>query len=296
MAWLPSLRAQRLLRRGVSPRCRTPGYSARRYAVRHAHRGRGAPRRAREPDRRSGFRGYAVDSQRTNAIRALAETCEHRLFLSATPHNGYSESFTALMEMIDGRRFKRGANLDERALRDIAVRRLKADLQEVKGFQTTGAQDAGLHPGRRTRSRSSRCSIAILAESARRNGRDRSGGIVAMLLKKRFLSSPWSFALTLRPVHRGRSRDRGLETDDEEQYYQEVLGSGQSDEEEGDTAHPEFTALRHSKRSDPLVAATSEDIESLISVGPEVREQAGRAADRADRVPGRHLPSRRHLE
>ena len=32
------------------------------------------------------------------------------------------------MEMIDGRRFKRGANLDERALRDIAVRRLKADL------------------------------------------------------------------------------------------------------------------------------------------------------------------------
>ena len=39
------------------------------------------------------------------------------------------------MEMIDGRRFKRGAILDERALRDIAVRRLKADLREVKDFQ-----------------------------------------------------------------------------------------------------------------------------------------------------------------
>ena len=69
------------------------------------------------------------------ATRALAEKCEHRLFLSATPHNGYSESFTALLEMIDGRRFKRGANLDERALRAIAVRRLKADLAKEKGFK-----------------------------------------------------------------------------------------------------------------------------------------------------------------
>jgi hypothetical protein len=38
----------------------------------------------------------------------------------------------------------------------------------------------------------------ILTGGARRNGRNRPGGIVAMLLKKRFLSSPWSFALTLR--------------------------------------------------------------------------------------------------
>ena len=92
----------------------------------------------------------------------------------------------------------------------------------------------------------------ILAESARRNGRDRSGGIVAMLLKKRFLSSPWSFALTLRQYTEAGAGPRPRAVDDEDQYYQEVLGSGQSDEEEGDAAHPEFTALRHSKRSDPL--------------------------------------------
>ena len=72
-----------------------------------------------------------------------------------------------------------------------------------------------------------------------------------MLLKKRFLSSPWSFALTLRQYTESDS-GRGLDADDDERYYQEVLGSGQSDEEEGDAAHPEFTALRHSKRSDPL--------------------------------------------
>lgn len=36
----------------------------------------------------SGSGKYAVDSQRTRAVKLLAPHCEHRLFLSATPHNG----------------------------------------------------------------------------------------------------------------------------------------------------------------------------------------------------------------
>ena len=86
------------------------------------------------PSAVGGGRGYAVDSQRTIATRALAERCEHRLFLSATPHNGYSESFTALLEMIDDRRFSRGATLDERRCEEVTVRRLKTELTD-KDFQ-----------------------------------------------------------------------------------------------------------------------------------------------------------------
>jgi hypothetical protein len=100
------------------------------------------------PTTAPGRRGYAVDSQRTTATKALADKCEHRLFLSATTHNGYSESFTALLEMIDGRRFSRGANLDERALREVAVRRLKTELpekdfrkRELKPIVFTPSQD-----------------------------------------------------------------------------------------------------------------------------------------------------------
>ena len=269
MAWLPSLRAQRLLR-DVFTEVQDTG-TARRYVfdiliVDEAHHVAPA-----SPTGVSGFRGYAVDSNRTTATRALAERCEHRLFLSATPHNGYSESFTALMEMIDGRRFKRGASLDERALRDIAVRRLKADLREVKDFQPRELKTLPFTPDDDEMEKFALLD-RVLTESARRNGRDRSGGIVAMLLKKRFLSSPWSFALTL-GQYTEADPGRGLETDDEEQYYQEVLGSGQSDEEEGDAAHPEFTALRHSKRSDPLSAATSEDIASLIAWGRKYENQ-----------------------
>ena len=100
MAWLPGMRAQRLLR-DVFADVRDTA-TARRFAfdvlvVDEAHHVAPAG-----PTGVGARRGYAVDSQRTIATRVLAEHCEHRLFLSATPHNGYSESFTALLEMIDG--------------------------------------------------------------------------------------------------------------------------------------------------------------------------------------------------
>ncbi len=92
-------------------------------------------------------RGYAVDTQRTVAVRQLADKCEHRLFLSATPHNGHPESFTALMEMIDPRRFSRGAILDSKALKEVTVRRLKSDLK-AQGVQGPKGQGAAVHAGR----------------------------------------------------------------------------------------------------------------------------------------------------
>lgn len=77
---------------------------------------------------------YAIDSKLTGAVRELAELFEHRLFLSATPHNGHSNSFTALLEVLDPQRFTRGIPLEEpqRQLEPVMVRRLKSDLREVK--------------------------------------------------------------------------------------------------------------------------------------------------------------------
>lgn len=77
---------------------------------------------------------YAVDSKLTSAVREFAELFEHRLFLSATPHNGHSNSFTALLEVLDPQRFTRGIPLEdpERQLEPVMVRRLKSDLREVR--------------------------------------------------------------------------------------------------------------------------------------------------------------------
>jgi ERCC4-related helicase len=74
---------------------------------------------------------YAIDSKFTHAVRDLAPLFEHRLFLSATPHNGHSNSFSALLEILDPHRFCRGVKVAPRYLDAVMVRRLKADLREV---------------------------------------------------------------------------------------------------------------------------------------------------------------------
>ena len=76
----------------------------------------------------SGRGRYATDSQRTLAIRRLVPHVEHKLFLSATPHNGYRESFSALLELLDNQRFARGVEPDHEQLNAIMVRRLKSEL------------------------------------------------------------------------------------------------------------------------------------------------------------------------
>ncbi len=72
---------------------------------------------------------YAVDSKTTKAVRDLCGRFENRLFLSATPHNGHSNSFSALLEMLDPQRFLRGTAISgPEQLTPIMVRRLKSDL------------------------------------------------------------------------------------------------------------------------------------------------------------------------
>ena len=76
---------------------------------------------------------YAIDSQITRAIRDLAPRFEHRLFLSATPHNGHSNSFSALLELLDPQRFIRGVPVLKTQLQAVMVRRLKDDIREIIG-------------------------------------------------------------------------------------------------------------------------------------------------------------------
>jgi ERCC4-related helicase len=74
---------------------------------------------------------YAISSQLTKAVRELGERFEHRLFLTATPHNGHSNSFSALLEMLDPQRFTRGVEVFPKDLLPVMVRRLKSDLRRL---------------------------------------------------------------------------------------------------------------------------------------------------------------------
>ena len=77
---------------------------------------------------------YGIETKFTRAIRDLAWRFEHRLFLSATPHNGHSSSFSTLLELLDPYRFTRGVRIRGRKdLEEVMVRRLKDDLREIQG-------------------------------------------------------------------------------------------------------------------------------------------------------------------
>ena len=77
---------------------------------------------------------YGIETKFTHAIRDLSGRFEHRLFLSATPHNGHSNSFSTLLELLDPYRFTRGVPVrGKAALEAVMVRRLKEDIREVQG-------------------------------------------------------------------------------------------------------------------------------------------------------------------
>ncbi|MGA5766540.1 DISARM system SNF2-like helicase DrmD [Streptomyces pseudogriseolus] len=152
----------------------------------------------------SGTGRYAVDSQRTRAVKLLAPHCEHRLFLSATPHNGYLESFTALLELLDDHRFARGVKPTDEQLRRVMVRRLKSELPRTWNDKPRFPQRVP-HALEVRYGDETRAAYAKLVEYARSrregNGGGKAGGtaadFVTTLLKKRFLSSPKAFAETI---------------------------------------------------------------------------------------------------
>ena len=76
---------------------------------------------------------FGEDSDLCRMVRLLAPRFEHRLFLSATPHNGHTRSFSGLLEILDPVRFSQTDELRpaERArVQQVVVRRLKREINE----------------------------------------------------------------------------------------------------------------------------------------------------------------------
>ena len=142
---------------------------------------------------------YAVESLRTRLVRLLAPHFQHKLFLTATPHDGYTESFTALLELLDDQRFARNVLPPEDQLARVMVRRLKSDLVDAKGRR--------LYPERRLEAlnvdytedeRNARLLLAQYITSRDEQG-EREGAashFIHQLLRKRLASSPAAFSST----------------------------------------------------------------------------------------------------
>lgn len=262
MSWLPTPRAQRLLQGAfdvAKQRIGSGGFVFDVLVVDEAHHV--APS---APPRTTEKRAYAVDSLRTIAVRELAHRCEHRLFLSATPHNGHQESFTALLEMIDDHRFARGADIDRAALAEVAVRRLKSDLADDR-FHDREVRPLSYSPTTEEEEAYDRLvGLLVRRQKAAKAEGGSAADIAALLLKKRFLSSPWAFARTATVYLEARRHGRAADLPD----YDDVLGEEATDEEEGRTEQPELDALVEARRTLPdLPKQDIEDLEWLIDWG-----------------------------
>ena len=147
-------------------------------------------------------RAYLKDSQRTKLIRMLSPHFEHRLFLTATPHNGYQASFVALLSLLDDSRFARGMEPDQKSISEVMVRRLKSEIVDDQGRPVFpkrvplsleveyGEEEEAVHAAL-TEYTASRL------ERVRGTKAEQGERFVLKLLKKRLFSSPAAFARTL---------------------------------------------------------------------------------------------------
>lgn len=76
---------------------------------------------------------FGSDSDLSQMLQQISPWFEHRVFLTATPHNGHTRSFSGLLEALDPVRFTRKSELDaeDRArVGESVIRRLKSEINQ----------------------------------------------------------------------------------------------------------------------------------------------------------------------
>ena len=235
---------------------------------------------------------FAIDSKLTRSIRDLAGRFEHKLFLSATPHNGHSNSFSALLEILDPTRFCRGVAVRRQDLEDVMVRRLKEDLRQI-GVElperlvlpeviddlppdTPEIKLAELL-SRYREMRNQRLASAGKRERAAEN-------LVISNLQKRLLSSIAAFDRTLR-VHRNTLEKRASKAGRQREVRLEALDllqsaiDGDDDRAEGDEEELLQEADAQHEAAVRSALEASEEEWTLLNAMQEIAEAARYQAD-----------------
>jgi hypothetical protein len=147
-------------------------------------------------------KNYPVDSARTELIDHFGAFFEHRLFLTATPHNGHKESFWALLHLLDRVRFHRELEPTDRDVDRVMVRRLKRHVKEVD--PTAPFPDRVIHTVEAEPLLHEDGGYDLLDEYLTRLKDLNNSGLPAsavrfmgQTLRKRFTSSPAAFARTI---------------------------------------------------------------------------------------------------
>lgn len=151
---------------------------------------------------------FGSDSDVSRMLQHISPWFEHRVFLTATPHNGHTRSFSGLLEALDPVRFTRKSELDaedRRRVGEAVIRRLKSEvnacytaLGEPARFSDRHVEALpALHFG--SHERALQLAVRDFRKALRRvlrgaDHQDRTAaGFATEVLQKRLLSGPWAF-------------------------------------------------------------------------------------------------------
>ena len=151
---------------------------------------------------------FGADSDVSRMLQYIASWFEHRIFLTATPHNGHTRSFSGLLEVLDPVRFTRTSELDEqdrRRVGEAVIRRLKSEINacytamgEPARFSDRQVEALpALHFGSHERAlqlavRDFRTTLNKALRTADYQERT-AANFATEVLQKRLLSGPWAF-------------------------------------------------------------------------------------------------------
>lgn len=227
---------------------------------------------------------YATDSQRTGAIRTLAPHFEHKLFLTATPHNGYRESFSALLELLDDQRFARGVTPDRQQLQAVMVRRMKSELppffdgtprfpkREIQALEVPYTKEE----------REAHALLREYSELRQKHTKDSAEQyateFVLKLLKKRLFSSPAAFASTLQQHESTLNAVQKKNAEKKPRVNFGILRQQLDQAEQDDSDEEEATVDAVATASEVLTKLSAEEKELL----KKMRAWAEKAERRAD--------------
>lgn len=237
-------------------------------------------------------RAGAAKSLRTRAIEAIAPHFEHRLFLTATPHDGYPESFQGLLALLDDQRFHRDVPPDRAALERTMIRRLKDDFKTWDNQRKFAERRIIAHELRW--SDEERAAHYDLREYTRRRidgARDTTeryaAEFVLKLLKKRFFSSPAALQSSLETHRKTLERARRTSARAEPRPSDSVLRRriDALDEDYDDDARYAEGTTDAIETASLLFRPLDADEEVLLS---QLEDYAARATDRQD-TKARHL-------
>lgn len=221
---------------------------------------------------------FGEDSDLVKMLRHVSQRFEHRLFLTATPHNGHTRCFSGMLEMLDPVRFTQTDEFspsERQRVEDVLIRRLKREINQRTNpprfaerlppeainlkFDAAERSLMAAFDAFRSRVRS------VIASSSRSSRL--AGWFAVEILGKRLLSCPVAFSESWAKVR------LGLEAEDIDVSDSEVLAAERSSrdeisddrEAEGRLAHASSTVGSWLRPLAPHLVAEIESIDSALS-------------------------------